>query len=601
MDTKMKSTLFKKSTFKNLLQYVKPYKKIFYTCIILSIVIAIISPIRPYIIQLTVDSAIHKTNLLPHWLSNLFPIAWQNNVLQLILGVTIFQIGFIIIESFFKFIFAYLSALLGQSVIYDLRVLVFQKILHFNLSEFDKTPIGTLTTRTINDIESINEIFSDGFISILGDCLTIIVVLATMFYIDWKLSLIALSVFPVIIIATYFFKESVNKSFTNVRNAVAKLNAFVQEHLVNMQLVQAFTGEDKEFKKFSTINNEHKKANIKAIFAYSVFFPIIEILSAISIGLIVWYIANKKMDAGLLISFILFINQIYRPLRVIADKFNIFQMGMIASERVFTILQNDNFQEKNEKGLKIPIKGNIEFKNVSFYYNPDKWILHNIHFSLNVGETIAIIGRTGSGKSTIIQLINLLYQHQQGDILIDGRDIRDFNITYLRKKIAIVSQDLFLFSGSIIDNITLKDTNIDFKEVVNIAKDLGVHDFILSLPGGYDYQIKERGASLSVGQKQIICFIRALINNPSILILDEATSSVDKESERLIKQATEKMIKGRTTIIIAHRLSTIRNADKIMVIDKGEVVEYGTHDELMVNDKIYADFYEIQQSGFDEF
>ena len=597
MKTVSQNKIFNTSTFKQLLNYTKPYQFIFITSIFLSIIISLLSPIRPYLIQLTVESATQNKNLIPIWLLQIIPTNYHQNILKLIFAVTIFQLIFIIFESFIKYIFAYLTALLGQYVVYDIRIKVFQKNMALHLSEYDKTPIGTLTTRTINDVESINEIFSDGFISILADFLTIIVTLVTMFYINWQLSLIALIVFPILIIATYIFKESVNKSFISVRNAVAALNSFVQEHLINMQLIQTNTAEKKEFEKFSTINNQHKNANIKAIFAYSVFFPIVEIVLAISIGLIVWYVAGKKLPVGLLISFILFLNQIYRPLRVIADKFNVFQMGMIAAERVFKIFQNTEFQHSNDIGIKKNMQGNISFKHVSFYYELEKWVLNDVSFSVNKGETLAIIGKTGSGKSSIVQLINRLYQHQLGKIYIDDISIEDFNLLFLRKNIAVVSQDLFLFSSSILDNITLKDPSISFEKVVEISTLLGVHDFILSLPEGYNYQIKERGASLSVGQKQIICFIRALINNPSILILDEATSSIDKDSENLIKHATEKMIKGRTTIIIAHRLATINNADKILVLDNGVVVEYGTHKELINNKKIYSTFFAIQQNN----
>lgn len=597
MKTVIQNKIFNTSTFKQLLSYTKPYQRIFIISILLSIVISLISPLRPYLIQLTVESATQKKNLIPNWLLQIIPTNFHQNILKLIFAVTLFQLIFICLESFIKYIFAYLTALLGQYVVYDIRIKVFQKNMALHLSEYDITPIGTLTTRTINDVESINEIFSDGFISILADFLTIIVTLLTMFYINWQLSLIALIVFPILIIATYIFKESVNKSFINVRNAVAALNTFVQEHLINMQLIQTNNAEKKEFEKFSTINNQHKNANIKAIFAYSVFFPIVEIVLAISIGLIVWYVAGKKLPVGLLISFILFLNQIYRPLRIIADKFNVFQMGMIAAERVFKIFQNTAFQQTNTDGIKKNMQGNISFKNVSFYYEFEKWILKEVTFSIKRGETLAIIGKTGSGKSSIVQLINRLYQHQKGIICIDDINIEDYNLLFLRKNIAVVSQDLFLFSSSILDNITLKDPTITFEKVVEIATLLGVHDFILSLPEGYNYQIKERGASLSVGQKQIICFIRALINNPSILILDEATSSIDKDSENLIKQATEKMIKGRTTIIIAHRLATIQNADKMLVLDNGEVVEYGTHTELINNKKMYSTFFAIQQNS----
>lgn len=473
---------------------------------------------------------------------------------------------------------------------------VYQKILGLNLSQFDKTPIGTLTTRTINDIESINDIFSDGLIPIIADLLTIIITLTTMFWMDWRLTLISLVPFPIMIVATYYFKESVNKSFIRVRNAVAALNAFVQEHITGMQVVQAFAAEEREFSKFGKINAEHRNANIKAIFAYSIFFPVVEVVLAISTGLLVWWIADRSLDAGLLIAFILYLNQIFRPLRVIADKFNVLQMGMIAAERVFKVMDNPDVTPASPANAYCPehMKGEIRFDQVSFAYIEDQYVLRNINFHVKAGETVALVGHTGSGKTSIISLLNRLYHIQKGAILIDGVNIEDYQLERLRKGIGVVLQDVFLFSGSVMDNISLRDPEISREQVMEAARMIGVDEFIRQLPGGYDYDVMERGNTLSLGQRQILSFIRALLYNPAILILDEATSSIDTESELLIEKATDALISGRTSIVIAHRLSTIRKADKIIVLDKGEIKEMGTHDELLMLGGFYAKLHEMQ-------
>jgi ATP-binding cassette subfamily B protein len=485
---------------------------------------------------------------------------------------------------------------MGQSVVKDMRITVFEKVLGLNLSQFDKTPIGTLTTRTINDIESINDIFSDGLIPIIADLLTIIFTLATMFWMDWRLTLISLIPFPIMIIATYYFKESVNKSFIRVRNAVAALNAFVQEHITGMQVAQAFASEDREFQKFNKINTEHRNANVKAIFAYSVFFPIVEVVLAVSTGLLVWWIAGKALDAGLLVAFILYLNQIFRPLRVIADKFNVLQMGMIAAERVFVVLDNSDYQKDSAADAYKPaeMKGSIAFEKVWFAYNNENYVLKDISFTVNAGETVALVGHTGSGKTSIISLLNKLYLIQKGNILVDGVNINDYDLDTLRKGIGVVLQDVFLFSGSILDNITLRNSEIKREQVIEAAKMIGVHDFIMQLPNNYDYHVMERGNTLSLGQRQLLSFIRALLYNPSILILDEATSSIDTESERMIEKATDTLISGRTSFIIAHRLSTIRKADKILVLDKGELKEVGNHESLLALGGLYAKLHEMQ-------
>ena len=522
-----------------------------------------------------------------------------NAATAMLINLTIIQIGLLLVETAMRFLFSFTTALLGQSVVKDLRVATYKKIMGLNLSQFDKTPIGTLTTRTINDIESINDIFSDGLVPIIADLLSIFCVLGFMLWTDWQLTLIALIPFPIILFATYYFKNSINRSFLKVRNAVANLNAFVQEHLSGMAIVQAFAAEKRESEKFNKINKQHRNANIKAIFAYSVFFPIVEIVLALSIGLVVWWTSKQafhlqESQQGTLVAFILCLNLLFRPLRVLADKFNILQMGIIASERVFKVLDNNDYTD--DKGDYAPaiVKGKIEFDKVSFAYSEDNYVLKEVSFDANPGETIAIVGHTGSGKTTIISLLNRLYPIQKGQIKIDEVDIEEYKLDILRKNVGVVLQDVFLFSGSVIDNITLRNPDIPREKVIEAAKMIDMHDFIMRLPGGYDYNVMERGATLSLGQRQLLSFIRALLYNPSILILDEASSSIDTESEMLIQHAIDTLIKGRTSIVIAHRLSTIRKANKIIVLDKGEVKEMGTHDELLAQKGYYFKLYQLQ-------
>ena len=594
MPSKEPKKIFQLSLLKRVFSFVQPYRFVFLASVFLSIILAFTTPVRPYLIQATVNAAIGKTVNLPFWVNWFLPGNAFESVIHLILSITLFQVAFIIFETIIRFFFTFGMAWLGQQVIRDLRNKVYDKIMHWEMRQFDKTPIGTLTTRTINDIESINDIFSDGLIPILADLLTIIVTLATMFVIDWKLTLICLIPFPIMMVATYYFKESVNKSFIQVRNAVAALNAFVQEHISGMQVVQTFAAEEKEMSKFTKINEGHKAANIKAIFAYSVFFPVVEVVLALSIGLIVWWVADKSLDAGLLVAFILFLNQIFRPLRMIADKFNVLQMGMVAAERVFKILDNKDVTLNEGTYAPEKIQGKIEFKNVSFAYNEPNFVLKNINFTVQAGETIALVGQTGSGKTSIISILNRLYPYQSGNILLDDHPIESFALGRLRASVGVVLQDVFLFSGSVYDNITLRNTSISKQQVHEAAKMIGMHDFIMQLPGGYDYPVMERGATLSLGQRQLLSFIRALLYNPSILILDEATSSIDTESEQLIEKAIETLIKGRTSIVIAHRLSTIRKASKIIVLDKGEMMEMGTHNELLAIGGFYAKLSEMQ-------
>lgn len=565
-------------------RYAAPYKRKFYLSVALAIILAFITPVRPLLIQLTVDKYI------------------MNSIEQMVINITLIQIGLILVETAMRFLFTFTTNWLGQSVVRDLRVSVYRKVLGLNLTQFDRTPIGTLTTRTINDIESINEIFAEGLVPIIADLLSIICVLSYMFYIDWQLTLVALVPFPLILIATYYFKESINRSFFRVRNAVAQLNAFVQEHLTGMSIVQAFAAEKKEYDKFKTINREHRNANIRAIFAYSIFFPMVEIVLAISIGLVVWWTSKdalqlQQSQQGTVISFILCLNLLFRPLRVLADKFNVLQMGIVASERVFKVLDNDDYiRQPATPAINPgkPLRGEVEFSHVSFSYTGTDPVLKDVSFKINEGETVAIVGHTGSGKTTIISLLNRLYHIKEGEIKADGINIEKYDLDYLRRNIGVVLQDVFLFSGSVMDNITLRNPEISKEKVIEAAKLIGMHEFIMRLPGGYDYNVMERGITLSLGQRQLLSFIRALLYNPSILILDEATSSVDTESELLIQHAIDTLIKDRTAIVIAHRLSTIRKADKIIVLDRGEIREMGTHTELLEKGGYYAKLHEMQ-------
>jgi ATP-binding cassette subfamily B protein len=577
--------IFDFSQLRRVFAFAAPYKRRFYISVLLAVVLAALAPVRPLLIQYTINQVI------------------KLGLLNTLIWITVIQIGILVIETALRFYFSFVTAWLGQTVVKDLRTKVYKKVLNLNLSQFDKTPIGTLTTRTINDIESINDIFSEGLIPIIADLLSIVAILIAMFYTNWQLTLICLIPFPFLILATYVFKESVNKSFIRVRNAVAALNAFVQEHITGMQIVQAFAVEEKEYNKFTRINKEHRNANINAIFAYSVFFPVVEIVLASSIGLLVWYAGVQVMNlpqekavavSGQIVSFIIMLNLLFRPLRVVADKFNVLQMGMIASERVFKVLDNEDFAKDDGSWHPARVEGDIKFKNVSFGYNEEREVLKNINFHIKPGQTMAIVGHTGSGKTSIISLINRLYHVQKGEILIDDHNIEEYSLDVLRGQIGVVLQDVFLFSGSIYDNVTLRNTDISKEEVVKAAQMIGIHDFIMQLPGGYDYNVMERGSTLSMGQRQLLSFIRALLYDPSILILDEATSSVDTESEQLIQHAIDKLISGRTNIIIAHRLSTIRKADIIMVLDKGEIREMGNHDELLAKNGFYAGLYQMQ-------
>lgn len=577
---RVKKSIFDFALLRRVFSYASPYNRQFYLSVALAILLAVVSPVRPYLIQITVNKYI------------------ADSLVKMVVYITIFQIGLLLIETFMRFSFTYITSWLGQAVIKDLRMDVYKKVIRQNLGFFDRTPIGTLTTRTINDIEAINEIFSEGLISIISDLLMILAILVVMLWIDWKLTLISLSVFPILIFATYVFKESVNKAFFKVRNAIAALNAFVQEHLTGMFVVQAFAAEEREFKKFRAINYDLRKANIEGIFAYSVFYPIVEIVSALAIGLLVWYGSSQVLHLhgsfGVIIGFVLYINMLFRPLRNLADKFNTLQMGMVASERVFKVLDSKDYMPDYGKYAPESLKGSITFDHVWFAYKDEHYVLKDISFHVNAGETFAIVGHTGSGKTTIISILNRLYEINKGSIKIDGTDIRDYTLDALRSKVGVVLQDVFLFSGSILENITLRNRNITKQQVENAARMIGMHEFIMQLPGGYDFNVMERGGMLSMGQRQLISFIRALLYDPSILILDEATSSIDTESEQLIQQATDKLIHNRTAIVIAHRLSTINKANQIIVLDKGEIKESGTHSSLLEKQGFYYKLYNMQ-------
>ena len=583
--------IFDFSLLLRIFSYAKPYAGKFRISVVLTLTLAILTPLRPLIINKTL-ARVNEAGQSDY-----------QPVLDFLIMVTLVQLIILVIEAALRFYFSYLTSWMGHSVVKDMRVAVYQKILNLNLRQFDQTPIGTLTTRTINDIESINDIFAEGLVPILADFLSIVAILGAMFYTDWQLTLVCLIPFPLMIIATYFFKESVNKSFTQVRNAVASLNAFVQEHISGMLIIQAFTAESREKKRFETINRKHRDANIRAIFAYSIFFPVVEVVLAFAMGILVWYASRNASSlntdsavyvAGHIVSFMLLLNLLFRPLRVIADKFNVLQMGMVAGERVLKVIDNNDMVTDSLEAVEMPIQGKINFQQVNFGYNSDNQVLHNISFEVNPGETLAIVGSTGSGKSTIISLISRLYQHQSGSILVDNKPVEAYTIASLRKGIAVVLQDVFLFSGSILDNITLRNPAITRAEVESTARMIGIHDFIMQLPGNYDYQVMERGTTLSLGQRQLLSFIRAMLFKPAILILDEATSSVDTHTEQLIQHAIGVLTKGRTSIVIAHRLSTVQMATRILVLEKGRVVEEGTHGQLMQTGGYYARLKELQ-------
>jgi len=559
---------------------VKPYKKRFYLAVAIAILMAILTPVTPLLIQITVDKYVMAGN-------------WN-----MLLTMTGILMGMLLFQGALTYNFTYNTNWLGQSIVRDLRTRVYQHVLSLNLRHFDRTPIGVSVTRTINDVEAINDIFAEGVITILSDLLTLIAVLSMMFYSSWQLTLVTLSVLPLLLVSAYFFKEGIRKSFTEVRNQVARLNTFLQEHISGMTVVQVFNAEEREMKKFRAINKDHRTANIRGIWYYSIFFPAVEIISAMALGLLVWYGANEvikdKATIGTIISFIMYINLMFRPIRMLADKFNTLQMGMVASDRVFKLLDNKDQMPDTGTKLALDVKGDLRFDKVYFAYDVENFVLKNVSFNVKAGETLAIVGATGAGKSSIINILNRFYEIQKGTIELDSVNIRDYELSSLRSKIGLVLQDVFLFSGSIIDNITLRNPLITREQVHHAAELCGIADWIERLPGQYDHNVMERGATLSIGQRQLISFVRALVYDPRILILDEATSSIDTESEQLIQGAIEKLIQGRTSIIIAHRLSTIQHANKILVLDRGAVMEMGTHEELLELNGFYKNLYELQ-------
>lgn len=567
-DNTPKAKVFDWDLLKRVIALARPYRSTLAMVVILSVITAALGPLRPYLIQQAIDK---------------YVLIGDYNGLS---RITALLFGLLLLESFLQYNFNYSAGWLGQTVIKDLRVRVFEHILRFKLRYFDTTPIGTSTTRAINDVETINDIFSEGMINIAADVLTIVMVVSIMFYSDWRLALVSLVPFPVLIYATYRFKENVKSSFQIVRTQVARLNAFLQEHITGMSIVQLFAAQKQEYQKFVEINEVHTEAHIKSIWAYSVFFPVVEIIIASSWGLLVWwgagFVIHEKSSLGMLVAFLMYLNMLFRPMRMLADKFNTLQMGLVASERVFGILDRNEIIE-NTGTLARTAKGDIAFKNVWFAYDQENFVLRDVSFSIKAGTTLAIVGATGAGKSSIINILNRFYEIQKGQILLDDAEIHDYELDALRANIGLVLQDVFLFSGSIYENITLRNHSISRQKVIEAAKMVGAHDFIMQLPNNYDYPVMERGAMLSLGQRQLISFIRALVFDPRILILDEATSSIDTETEWMVQQAIERLIQNRTSIVIAHRLSTIQNAHQIMVLDKGKVVEIGTPEQLLAN------------------
>jgi len=574
--------IFDGKLFSKLMVYVKPFKITYYFVLAAAILLSLFSTLTPYLLKVTVDDFIR-------------PKDYEG--MLLFVGL---MFGALFLEVLFQFLFVFYANWLGQRVIKNLRTDLFQKIILFKMSYFDKTAVGRLVTRAVSDIETIASIFSQGLFMIIADLLKMLLVIGVMLYVDWRLTLIVFSILPIILYATRLFQKSMKKAFEEVRLQVANLNSFVQERISGIKIVQIFHREKIEYDQFVAINEKHKQAWLKTVWFNSIFFPVAEISSSVTIGLLVWYggfnvISGGGISLGTIFLFIQMSQMLFRPLRQIADKFNTLQMGMVAADRIFKILETDS--SIANKGTLTPdsVKGAITFDRVHFSYLPDEEVLHGISLQIKAGETVAIVGATGAGKSTIINLLSRFYEYDSGDITIDGVSIRSLELTSLRKHVAVVLQDVFLFADSLYNNITLFNPALTREEVMQAAKTIGVHEFIASLPGGYDYNVKERGVMLSSGQRQLIAFLRAYIAKPSILVLDEATSSVDSYTEEIIQKAIDKLTAGKTSIVIAHRLATVKNADRIVVMDQGTIVEQGTHKELLkVNNGYYAKLYEVQ-------
>ncbi|HNP18442.1 MAG TPA: ABC transporter ATP-binding protein [Fulvivirga sp.] len=568
---------------KRLMHFVKPYKGRFYILILLTVLLGVTAPLRPYLIQLTLDNDVAKGD---------YPG---------LVNMILFLIGLLFLQAIIQYLHTYMSGWLGQYIIRDIRTKLYSHLVRLRLKFFDKTPIGQLVTRTVSDVETLADVFSEGLAAMVGDLLQLIFILAIMIYTDWRLALISLSTLPILLLSTYIFKEKIKVAFNDVRNAVSNLNTFVQEHITGMSIVQIFGSEKREYKKFTEINREHRRANLKSVLYYSVYFPVAEIISAAGIGLLVWYGAkgvihqvDTGITLGMLIAFIMYIQMFFRPIRMIADRFNTLQLGIVSSSRIMKLLDNEEHIPNNGKHAPTKIEGTVEFKDVWFAYNESDYVLKNISLKVKAGETIALVGATGAGKSSIINLLNRFYDINRGTITIDGKDIQEYDLVNLRGKIGVVLQDVFLFSDTIMQNITLGNPDITEKDVMRAAELVGAKKFIERLPGGLNYNVMERGSTLSVGQRQLISFVRAMVYDPKILVLDEATSSVDTETEEMIQSAIDKMMSGRTAIVIAHRLSTIQKANKIIVMDKGEMMEEGSHDFLLEQDGYYTQLHKMQ-------
>ena len=569
---------------KRVLEFAKPYKVTFFIAALSAILLSVLGPTRPLLINHAIDNYI----VIPDK--------------QGLINITMILMAILVIEGVLQFFYIYLSTWLGQHVIQDLRTKVFKHILSLRMKYFDNSPIGTLVTRSISDIETIADIFSQGLLVIIAELLKLIVVVSMMFFVDWRLALIAMLTIPVLLVATSWFKRNIKASFQDVREQVSQLNTFVQEHIVGMNVVQIFNREKSEYDKFFKINKEHRDAHLRSIFYYAVFFPVVEVLSAMSIGLIVWYgghgiLEGKSITVGELIAFILFVHMMFRPIRQLADRFNILQMGIVGSERVFKVL--DTEEKIIDNGIKTftDLKGSIAFSDVDFAYKKGEWVLKDLSFNIDAGNMLALVGRTGAGKTSIVSVLNRFYDINSGAITIDGINVKDIALANLRKNIALVQQEVFLFSDSILNNITLFDATVSRETVVAAAKEIGVDEFINSLPGNYDYVVGERGVTLSAGQRQLIAFLRVYIRDPKILILDEATASIDTATEELLQLALEKLSTNRTTIVIAHRLSTIVNADKILHLKNGNVLEEGTHQELLKFKDAYSEMFSKQSNA----